>query len=91
MNTVKSGALLSGVVLLGLGFGGAALAQDNCADYAQLSAAQQQRNQAAGCGMSGDGWSTDKKQHMAYCQSVGPDEWVQALQAREAKLTACGG
>lgn len=91
MKTVKSGALLSGVVLVGLGFGGAALAQDNCADYAQQSAAQQQRNQAAGCGLSGDGWSTDKKQHMAYCQAVSPDEWIAALRDREAKLSACGG
>jgi hypothetical protein len=78
---------LSGV----LGLGNGAMAQEDCSWYALTSAKQQQENEAKGCGLSGDGWTTDIKIHTAWCESVPPDQWRKAVADRQKQLDGCGG
>ena len=73
------------------GLGTAAMAQEDCSWYALTSAKQQQENEQKGCGFTGDGWSTDIQVHTAWCESVPPDQWRQAVTDRENKLKTCGG
>jgi hypothetical protein len=78
-------ALLAG--LMGLGSGAAA--QANCDTYGKLAIQQQQENAEAHCGFTGPEWSPDLKAHIAWCGTVGPDQWKVELQKRKQQLDAC--
>ena len=65
---------------------GNAHAQANCEWYATTALKQQQENELRKCGFKGDGWNSDKKLHMSWCNSVSPDKWRAAAQGREAQL-----
>jgi hypothetical protein len=64
-------------------------AQANCETYGKLALQQQQENTEAKCGFSGPEWSPDLKAHIAWCGSVGPDQWKVQLQKRKQQLDAC--
>ena len=72
-------------------FSSAANAQANCDTYGKLALQQQKENEALKCGFTGPEWSSDFKAHVAWCGSVGPDQWKVQLQQREQKLVACKG
>lgn len=63
--------------------------QANCETYGKLAIEQQQENIDAKCGFTGPEWSPDLKAHLAWCGSVGPDQWKAELQKRKQKLDAC--
>lgn len=67
----------------------AAYAQANCPTYGKLALQQQKDNEAYKCGFTGPEWGGDLKAHVAWCSSVGPDQWKHMLQEREQKLAAC--
>ena len=83
-----AGALMVGAVVL---VPAAVNAQANCNWYAETALKQQQRNEKGKCGLSGSGWSSDLKSHIAWCSSVSPDQWKRAAQQREQELAACAG
>lgn len=64
-------------------------AQATCEMYGKLAVQQQQANAEAGCGFTGDEWSSDLKRHVDWCGSVPPDQWKVELQKREQALDAC--
>lgn len=64
-------------------------AQANCDMYGKLALLQQQENVEAKCGFAGPEWSPDLKAHVAWCASVGPDQWKAQLQMRKQQLDAC--
>jgi hypothetical protein len=70
--------------------GSAAHAGEDCGWYALTSAKQQQANEQKSCGFAGDGWTTDQNVHKAWCESVSPDEWRNAVTERENQLKGCG-
>jgi hypothetical protein len=57
--------------------------------YGKLALDQQKENDALKCGFKGPEWSSDLKAHVAWCGSVGPDQWKVQLQQRKQKLDAC--
>jgi hypothetical protein len=83
-----SGLAVSGVIML---LASPVSAAEDCNWYALTSAKQEQENVSRKCGFKGDGWSTDLRAHMAYCQSVPPEEWRKAIEARKQQLQGCGG
>lgn len=88
---VKSSGLMAAAIAIALLAGGtAARADEDCDLYALTSAKQMQQNESKNCGLKGDGWSTDQAVHVAYCQSVAPEEWRKALEERKAQLKTCG-
>lgn len=64
-------------------------AQANCDTYGKLALQQQQENVEGKCGFSGPEWSSDLKAHVAWCGTVGPDQWKVQLQKRKQQLDAC--
>ncbi len=54
--------------------------------YGKLALQQQKENEASKCGFSGAEWSPDLKAHIAWCSSVGPDQWKAQLQKRKQQL-----
>ncbi len=91
-SSVKRGGLLVAVLTVSLlGLAAVAHAADeDCNWYALKSAGQMQTNEAKNCGQKGEGWSTDQAVHLAYCQSVSPEEWLKAYRDREKQLKTCG-
>lgn len=78
--------------LAALTFAGAASeagAQANCEMYGKLALQQEKENVASKCGFSGPEWSADLKAHIAWCNSVGPDQWKAQLQKRKQQLDTC--
>lgn len=67
----------------------AARAQANCEMYGKLALQQQQENAQGKCGFTGPAWSPDMKAHIAWCGTVGPDQWKSELQKRKQQLDAC--
>jgi len=76
-------------LVAGAGMTSAAHAQANCDTYGKLAIQQQQENVADKCGFSGPEWSPDLKAHVAWCGTVGPDQWKVQLQKRKQQLDAC--
>lgn len=72
-----------------LGAGTVPHAQASCDVYGRLAVQQQQENAELKCGFSGTEWSPDLKAHLAWCASVGPDQWKAELQKRKQQLDAC--
>jgi len=68
----------------------AAGAQANCEMYGRLALKQMQENEQKKCGFKGPEWSGDLRAHVAWCGTVGPDQWKVQLQKREQALAACG-
>lgn len=66
-----------------------AAAQANCDMYGKLAIQQQQENEEAGCGFTGDEWSSDLKRHIDWCGGVPPDQWKVELQNRQQALDTC--
>lgn len=66
-----------------------ASAQANCEMYGKLALQQQQENVELKCGFTGSAWTPDLKTHIAWCGTVGPDQWKAQLQARKQQLDAC--
>lgn len=66
-----------------------ALAQANCEWYARTALRQQQQNEEKKCGLKGEAWHADLKAHLAWCASVGPDQWKSQAQARDQQLAQC--
>ncbi len=89
----KTFGLMAGAAIIGaLALGPTvANAQANCTWYAETALKQQQRNERGNCGLSGTGWSSDLRSHVAWCSSVAPDVWKRAAQQREQELAACSG
>lgn len=85
------------VMILALGAGlaatawaPAAFAQANCETYGRLALKQMQENEQKKCGFKGAEWNADLKAHVAWCATVGPDQWKVQLQKREQALATCG-
>ena len=76
-------------LLSAAGLASEANAQANCDMYGKLALQQQQENATGKCGFSGPEWSPNLKSHIAWCGSVGPDQWKQQLQKRKQQLDAC--
>ena len=72
-------------------FAPAANAQANCDTYGKLALQQQKENEALKCGFTGPEWSSDLKALIAWCGSVGPEQWKVQLQQRAQKLVVCKG
>lgn len=90
MSTFRTGAWLITATLAGLpALASAAHAQANCAVYAKLALEQQQQNLLNKCGFTGPEWNDQYSRHLAWCGTVGPDQWKQQLQMRNQKLAAC--
>jgi hypothetical protein len=83
------GALALAALLAGGAFAPAAHAQANCDVYGKLALQQQKENEAGKCGFKGPEWSSDLKAHIAWCSSVGPDQWKVQLQRRTQQLATC--
>lgn len=66
-----------------------AIAQVNCDWYANTALQQQKVNAERKCGFKGESWSFDRSAHIAWCQSVGPDQWRRQAQFREQELQKC--
>ena len=71
------------------GLASEASAQANCDTYGKLALQQQQENVELKCGFTGSAWTPDLKTHIAWCGTVGPDQWKAQLQARKQQLDAC--
>lgn len=78
-------AALAGVA----GLASDASAQANCDTYGKLALQQQAENVELKCGFTGPEWSPDLKAHVAWCGTVGPDQWKVQLQTRKQQLDAC--
>ncbi|WP_295559389.1 hypothetical protein [uncultured Hyphomicrobium sp.] len=89
MNTPRLSAACLTAVLVGAALVSGANAQANCDTYGKLALQQEQENVDAKCGFSGPAWSPDLKAHVAWCASVGPDQWKIQLQSRKQQLDAC--
>ena len=71
--------------------GQSAFAQANCAMYGKLALQQQKENATKKCGFTGSRWSDDLKAHIAWCGTVGPQQWKAELQLRKKMLEEqCG-
>jgi hypothetical protein len=68
---------------------GAALAQANCDEYGRLALKQQKENETRKCGFAGDSWHPKLEPHVAWCKSVGPEQWKEQLQKRAQALAGC--
>jgi hypothetical protein len=79
--------LAAGITVMSAG--GPAFAQASCDMYGKLALKQMQENEQKKCGLKGPEWNTDLKAHMAWCGTVGPDQWKIQLQKREQALAAC--
>jgi hypothetical protein len=90
MTQMKFAAALS-VVILAMATAAPASAEEDCNWYAQTTAKQAQENTAKNCGLVGDGWSTDLKVNIAYCQAVAPEQWRADIEMRQQELQKCGG
>ena len=89
MLTIRTCAAVSLAALGVAGLASAASAQANCDMYGKLALQQQKENEAGKCGFSGAEWSPDLKAHIAWCNSVGPDQWKAQLQKRKQQLDTC--
>ncbi len=76
-------------LLAAAAFATGAAAQANCEMYGKLAVQQQQENETAGCGFTGDEWGADLKRHIDWCGGVAPDQWKIELQKRQQALAAC--
>lgn len=86
-----SGVAVAAAVMLAAAITVPAAAQDDCESYAQLAVKQGKANEEKQCGMSGQFWTTNLKQHLDWCSTVPPDEWRKMLAERQAELDKCGG
>lgn len=91
MMTVRFGAALKVLAVVGVLTLQPAAAYANCDWYVKTALEQQQRNLKMSCGFSGAEWSVDKSAHAAWCASVGPDVSRSTAQRREAALKQCAG
>lgn len=66
-----------------------ASAQANCDWYANTALQQQKVNADRKCGFKGESWSFDRSSHIAWCQSVSPEQWRRQAQFREQELQKC--
>lgn len=89
MSTPRNSAACLTAVLAAAGLASGAQAQANCDTYGKLALQQQQENVDGKCGFTGPAWSPDLSAHMAWCGSVGPDQWKIQLQTRKQQLDAC--
>lgn len=67
----------------------AAVAQATCDWYANTALQQQKVNVDRKCGFKGESWSFDRSAHIAWCQSVSPDQWRRQAQFRDHELQKC--
>jgi hypothetical protein len=88
-NFAKCMLLSLGASLAVAAAGVPAFAQASCDMYGKLALKQMQENEQKKCGFKGPEWNTDLKAHMAWCGTVGPDQWKMQLQRREQALAAC--
>lgn len=65
-------------------------AQENCANYGYLALKQARENERRKCGFQGPRWTVDLKAHVAWCSTVGPQEWKTELRERAKALETCG-
>ncbi len=86
---INAALLLTAGAAVIMGMGPAAYAQANCDTYGKLALKQMQENEQKKCGLTGPEWNIDLKAHMAWCGTVGPDQWKLQLQKREQALAAC--
>jgi hypothetical protein len=82
-------AAVAAAALAWAGAASQAGAQANCEMYGKLTLQQQKDNMAGKCGFSGAEWSPDLKAHIAWCNSVSPDQWKAQLQKRKQQLDTC--
>jgi len=68
-----------------------AFAQQNCSTYGKLALKQAVEAEKAKCGFVGPRWSKDLRAHIAWCATVGPNEWLSELKARSLELKKCIG
>ncbi len=83
-------AIAVGVILLvGASLRARAEAGQNCKVYALAAAKQHKENEERSCGFKGPEWTKDIKAHLAWCQSVPPQEWRAMLKKRQEMLASC--
>ncbi len=89
---VRNGTALAITAVIGLLAATAeANAQANCDEYGRLALKQQKENETRKCGFTGDPWNPKLEAHVAWCQTVGPEQWKQQLQMRTQALAGCKG
>lgn len=80
-------------VALVIGFGAVvvtdAQAQSNCQTYGYLALKQARENEQRKCGGVGPRWTTNLNDHIAWCNSVGPNAWREELRERAKFLEQC--
>jgi hypothetical protein len=89
MLIIRTCAAVSLAALAATGLASAAGAQANCDMYGKLALQQQKQNETSKCGFKGAEWSPDLKAHIAWCNTVGPDQWKAQLQKRNQQLENC--
>ena len=80
-------ALAALVMIMSLS-AGEALA-DRCGHYANRAYMQWQMAQRLGCNFSGGRWSSNKKAHRSWCQSVSADQSSREERIRNEDLDRC--
>lgn len=89
LRTIAAVTTAFGVAVSAGGAGAQEIVQATCDWYANTALQQQKSNVDRKCGFKGESWSFDRGSHMAWCQSVGPDQWRRQAQFRDQELARC--
>ena len=89
MTFFRTAAVLAAIAALTSSWSSGASAQANCDWYANTALQQQKVNADRKCGFKGESWSFDRSAHIAWCQSVSPDQWRRQAQFRDHELQKC--
>lgn len=89
MNGMVRTVVLAVVSAVALGAGSGAQAQSNCSTYGYMALKQARENEQLRCGNTGPRWTTDLNAHIAWCNTVGPNEWRFELRERAKALASC--
>ncbi|HEX4953491.1 MAG TPA: hypothetical protein VF017_08870 [Thermoanaerobaculia bacterium] len=60
-----------------------------CTEYANQAVAAQRQNQATGCNLAGDRWSSNYQEHAAWCVTASPASAEAETRERTRLLSAC--
>lgn len=89
MSTLRTLAVTVALAFGTTVLGHEASAQATCDWYANTALQQQKTNVDRKCGLKGESWSFDRAAHIAWCQSVSPDQWKRQAQFRDQELAKC--
>ena len=61
----------------------------DCKTFGNEALRQQKDHETYKCGLTDPEWRRNRDEHIAWCGSVGPEQWQTELRQREKKLAAC--